>query len=1156
MTKRPTYEELKREIEELRERFQSVTEEIPGLICSFMPGGEITFVNQAYCRFFNKTPEDLIGSNFLDLIPESERQTVMENISALTSDSPTQTHEHSVSSPDGHIRWQRWTNRAFFDDRGNVTKYQAIGEDITEQRVYQDALRERIKELQCLYGISRLVESETDVSKILQKTVNLISDSWHYPDISVCRLRFDGEEYCSYRQCEDLCETCSHASIKAPIVVKGNPLGDIKVCYTEDRPEADEGPFLQEERALINAVAERMSRIIEQKDIEEALRKSEQDLKSLLDACPALIWQKDSKGRYLQVNQKYCDTVGIPEKDIIGKSDHDLFPKEIADKYVEDDRRCMNTGISQHGIVEHHVTSSGDMGWSLTDKVLWRDNKDHILGTIGFAIDITPQKRVEARLRASEELLKKVIDTDPNCIFLKDKEGRFLLGNTAMAELHGTTPEKMVGRTDQGYLKDSRGVSPEVQRFLENDMEVIGSKKIKFIPEESFTLPDGTVRWFQTSKVPLFIEEKGDCLLGVAIDITDRKHWEEALKESERNYRDIFESAPLGIFKSTLEGKVLEANPKLASILGYDNADDLIKSVNQSTIAEALYLEPEARNEVVKTIMAHREWFSYENQYRRKDGEVIVCDLMFRPLQRPNGEQVVEGFVQDITDRKQAAERLSESEKKFRTLFDTSPHAIALTDLKTGRFIDANETLCQLANCDKDELLGKTTTGLGFYSREDRKRFVSELRKNGRVHGMKMDFKLKDGTVKNTRMFAVPLEFEGETLVLISFFDVTDLNRLEAQLRHAQKMEAIGTLAGGVAHEFNNALGAIMGNLELLELDVPTNQKMEAYLERMKESLHRISGLTKQLLAYAQGGKYQARTLKMDDFVIKTVPILQHEIKPSVRLKTHVPEDIGYIIADQTQLQMVLSAIVANADEAIENEGQIQIAVENRDVSEAFALQNAGMHAGKYICLTVEDNGKGMSQQETEKIFDPFFSTKFQGRGMGMAAVYGIVKNHDGWISVDSELGRGTIVSVSFPAIKIEPKKKEKEQVEAVKGSGTILIIEDEKMLLDALQAMLERLGYHVLVATTGESALHIAEKYENEIHLALLDIKMPDMDGGDVYPRLMKVRPQLKVIVSSGYALDGPAQDLLDAGAQAFIQKPFSFTSLSQKVKKVMESS
>jgi len=322
----------------------------------------------------------------------------------------------------------------------------------------------------------------------------------------------------------------------------------------------------------------------------------------------------------------------------------------------------------------------------------------------------------------------------------------------------------------------------------------------------------------------------------------------------------------------------------------------------------------------------------------------------------------------------------------------------------------------------------------------------------------------------------------------------------------------------------------------------------------MRSSVHRMSSLTDQLLAYAKGGKYQPKYLRLDHFVIKTLTLLQHNLNPKIRVETVSPKDISHINADYTQMQIVLSAILANANEAIEDEGLIKITAGNKDLDEDFTKQHPGLNPAPYVCLTIEDDGTGMDEETRNRIFEPFFTTKFQGRGMGMAAVYGIVKNHDGWIFVDSELGKGTTVRIYLPAIEIEVEKAKNAEIEVVKRSGTILLIEDEDLVIEIIREMLDMSGYRVLVAKTGKDAIHITETFDGDIDLALLDIKLPDMEGGKVYPLIMEARPNLKVIVCSGFSIEGPAQKILDSGAQDFIQKPFSLATLSEKLGEVLE--
>ena len=444
--------------------------------------------------------------------------------------------------------------------------------------------------------------------------------------------------------------------------------------------------------------------------------------------------------------------------------------------------------------------------------------------------------------------------------------------------------------------------------------------------------------------------------------------------------------------------------------------------------------------------------------------------IYVRPLKDKGGNII--GAIElgtDITQirkaeekQKRAEETLRESEAQKKAILDASIDVIRLVD-KDMKIIWANKTTTielkafpeqLVGNFCYEAVAGRDTPCPGCPTKK--------ALKSGKIERTLMRQKELKGIKEETYWddYAVPVKNEtGDIVNIIQISrNVTDhkqaeeeKERLEAQLQQTQKMEAIATLAGGVAHEFNNALTGIMGNIELLKMDLPEDERRDKYFGAMKGSGHRMSRLTDQLLAYAQGGKYQPRDLKLDDFVIQTLPILQHDLSPTVRVETHFPKDISYIKADYAQMQMVLSAISA------------------------------------------------------------------ESKAQGAKAV-------------------------------------KQPELELAIGEGTILMIEDEDVVIEVTQAMLEMLGYRVMVGKTGKDAIHITETFDGQIDLALLDIKLPDMEGGKVYPLIMKARPNLKVIVFSGYPIEGPARKILDAGAQDFIQKPFSIATLSEKFKEVLE--
>ena len=525
-------------------------------------------------------------------------------------------------------------------------------------------------------------------------------------------------------------------------------------------------------------------------------------------------------------------------------------------------------------------------------------------------------------------------------------------------------------------------------------------------------------------------------------------------------------------------------------------------------------------------------------------------------------ELSIQDVGQGTRESTRTDEALGESENRYRRLFETARDGILILDAETGQIDDVNPFLLEMLGYSRNELMDKKLWEIGpFRDVEESRSVFKELQEKGYVRYEHLPLETKQLRPIHVEFVSNVYRVNKKNVIQCNIRDITERKqeekvrqKLESQLRQSQKMEALAALAGGIAHQFNNALSAITVNLDFLEMDIPVDENIVKCIESMKNSAHRMAQLTGQLLAYARGGKYHAKDISSNDFVRDTLSLLQYSLKPSVHVETDLPHGIWKIRGDLIQMQMLLSAILANASEAMEKEGFIRISCRNETLTEENARAFPRLKPGTYVYLKIEDNGKGMDEKTKSRVFEPFFTTKFQGRGLGMAAAYGIVKNHDGWISIESEPDTGTIVHIYLPAV-LEADKKETKIPVIVpqKMTDTILLIEDEEMVMGPTRLLLERLGYRVLGAGTGEEAIGISRNFDGRIDLAILDILLPDMNGKALYSLLMEARPNLKVIVCTGYSLEGPAQEILDAGAQGFIQKPYYIVTLSEKIKEIM---
>ncbi len=547
--------------------------------------------------------------------------------------------------------------------------------------------------------------------------------------------------------------------------------------------------------------------------------------------------------------------------------------------------------------------------------------------------------------------------------------------------------------------------------------------------------------------------------------------------------------------------------------------------------------------------------------YIKKDGSRTPVEIHSGPIVY-RGKQVILNVARDISKRIEMEKALRESEERYRSVVENSNDGIIILDDDLN-ILFANKKLSRILGYTRSEIGGKNFTQyLAEESRvpaaqliskkEDTDRTLSEshykiVGKNNEVKWVKFGVnRFKDST--------------GKERTVVQVQDITDQLRvqrekkeLETQLIHAQKMEALGTLAGGVAHDFNNLLMGIESRVSIMRLQWEPDNPYYRHVMAIEDIVMSAANLTKQLLGLARRGKYQIRPTDLNS-LIETSSRMFRRTSKTINIHTTCQNKLWPVEVDQGQIEQVLLNLYVNAWHAMPDGGDLSIQTENTKLGSDFC-KLYDVAEGKYVKISVTDTGIGMDQATLARIFEPFFTTKEVGKGtgLGLASAYGIIKNHKGIIQVHSAKGKGTTFNIFLPASDAKAIKAKKDQIELVRGNGAILIVDDEEESLLAEELMLTELGYEVMAARSGKEALEIYQENIARLALVTLDMIMPEMSGKDTYRQLKQINPDVKVLLISGYSSNQQVKEIMGLGCSAFLQKPFDIFRLSQKINEVM---
>ncbi len=749
----------------------------------------------------------------------------------------------------------------------------------------------------------------------------------------------------------------------------------------------------------------------------------------------------------------------------------------------------------------------------------------------------------------------EMLNNAPIGIYTSTPEGRYLSVNPALAKMHGyLSPAEMVAAITD--IATQIYVDPQDRESFIGILETQG-EVINHVCR--LRRKDGTIVWVSRNAR---VVRNGDGLVvayqGFATDVSESRQTEREKEEVENLYQQMFVNAPMPYQSLDEQGNFLEVNQTFLDALGY--ARDELVGRNFGD-----FLHPEWQKHFKANFPKFKavgEILGVEFEMVKKDGTTILVNFNGKVQRDGHGRFLRTHCVfQDVSDQKRIEEALRFKEQ----IIEAASAAVCACDLE-GYMLSVNPCFLQTWGfSDAKQVLGRPFQE--FWMVQDRLDGVlSALRREGSWSD-EVKARRSDGSLFDVLVTAsLVLDSVGNPTALMSTsIDITERNRaeqerekLQGQLLHAQKMETVGILAGGLAHDFNNLLHVVRGNVELISKDESLDFQARTRLQAVTRSMDRATQLIQQLLLFSR--KAESRKLRVDlnREVEEVARMLERAIPKMISLELHIEPSIWTIVGDPVQIELILLNLANNAVDAMPEGGRLTIETGNSELDEGFVRTHPGAAAGRHVCLTVSDTGCGMDETTLKHIFDPFFTTKEVGKGtgLGLPSVYGIVQAHDGYIQCYSEPGIGTAFKVYLPvedqcgAVTANPLAETR-----IRGGGeTILVVDDEEHIRELTQEVLESLGYMIKTAATGEEALEICKDNRKAVDLILLDLNMPGMGGCKCLEKLLRHDPQAKIVITSGYTAKGHCQDVIASGAKGFISKPFGLGELSAVVRNVLD--
>ena len=1116
---------------QIEARFRAVFESSRDAI-GVSKAGIHVFVNPAYLELFGFPPgTDLAGRPVLDLIDPESRDHIKESILRRA---------RGETVPSTYSTCGMRTDGSTFDMAVNVFSYQENGDehtlvilrDITERKRSDDALKESEERYRLLTEMSpNMIAIHQEGRFVFINEAGLRMLGAHRPEELIGKLVLD-VVHPDYR---DIVRERVKRGLEEGMKASTIEEAFIRLDGTSVPVEVTGLPFTYKGGPAMIVIARE---ITESKRSELALKQSEEKYRRFYNETPVMLHSIDRNRVVVDVNDYWLKTMGYERSEVTGRKVTDFF-SSASRKYAQE---VIQPAFFRDGSVKdiafQFIKKNGEVMDVLLSATAERDAAGNVVRSQAVIEDVTERKRLEEDLQRSEERYRDLFENASDGIFIQDGTG-FVDCNKRGAAMYGLPKEKLIGRSPAEF-------APERQPDGRLSAEVAGEKvqaALSGVPQFFEWQPlraDGSP--FDVEITLSRLEIGGSVFLQAIVrDITARKRAEDERRRSERMLQTIIDAEPECV-------KLLDENANLIMMnrAGLDmiQADSLDQVRGQCICPMITSKYSQAFMDLTRQVFQGKSGTLLFEAIGMK-GRHVWLETNAVPLRNEKDEIVaVLGLTRNVTEHIQQDKALRASEARFRSIIEHASTGILVIDMETTQIVYANPEICRQLGYSEQELRALKATELAVPEERALSAAAFQAHIMGMLHATERTIRRKNGTSVRMSINSVPLEFDGRPSMAGFFVDISEKVLLEEERLKTQKLESVGTLAGGIAHDFNNLLQGVFGFISMAKLTFDQKDKSLAMLAQAEKALHQSVNLTSQLLTFSKGGKPVKKVLDLRSVIENAVAFALSGSR--ITYEIVVDKDLHTAVADEGQFGQVIQNIVLNADQAMPLGGIIRVSA--RNMPAASIVPPADLQ-GDLVEIAIRDQGNGIPAEHLTRIFDPYFTTKEKGSGLGLATVYSIIKNHGGLVRVQSEIGNGTTFFIYLPASNAAVEKPQDPTIPAATRQARILVMDDEEMIREVARELLTSIGHDVVCVEAGEAALEVYQAAQDAgapFDLVILDLTIRGGMGGiETLRKLMELDRDVIAVVSSGYSDDSALSNYRKLGFRAFLKKPYNIEEL-----------